>query len=273
MPPFRDPPSVHFDAIANFRDMGGHTTRDGARVAAGRLFRSGHLAHATSADLGRLDELGLRRILDFRTLADIEVEGSDRLPRTAKYTRLPMPDLAKTENLRTIIQGTKPERLQEMFGDGKAAAMMVQSAASLVRDRREPYGHFLAELANSDSLPALFHCSAGKDRAGWAGSVVLLTLGVGEDQVVEQYLLSNRALDAIRERLQSGPDGDESSLSEKRRQTWGSIMRPFLEVRREYIEASFKAIQEHWGSFDRYLIEGLGITEQQREQLREGLLE
>jgi protein-tyrosine phosphatase len=50
-------------------------------------------------------------------------------------------------------------------------------------------------------------------------------------------------------------------------------MRPFLEVRREYIEASFKAIQEHWGSFDRYLIEGLGITEQQREQLREGLLE
>ena len=184
-----------------------------------------------------------------------------------------MPDLAQAENLRTIIQGTKPEWLQEMFGDGKAAAMMVQSAASLVRDRREAYRYFLAELANSDSLPALFHCSAGKDRAGWAGSVVLLTLGVGEDQVVEQYLLSNRALDAIRERLQSGPDADESSSSEKRRQAWGSIMRPFLEVRREYIEASFKAIQENWGSFDRYRIEGLGITEQQREQLREGLLE
>ena len=80
MPPFRDSPSLKFDAVANFRDMGGHTTRDGARVAAGRLFRSGHLAYATSADLSRLAELDLRKIFDFRNLADIEAEGSDRLP-------------------------------------------------------------------------------------------------------------------------------------------------------------------------------------------------
>jgi len=251
--------------------MGGHTTRDGARVAVGRLFRSGHLAHATSADLSRLAELDLRKIFDFRNLADIEAEGSDRLPGSAEHTRLPMPDPAKDEDLRTIIQGTKPEGLQKVFGDGKAAAMMVQFAATLVRDRREPYRQFLAELATSNSLPALFHCSAGKDRAGWAGSLVLLTLGADADQVVQQYLLSNRAMDALRERIES--DDRDSGLTEKQRQAWGSLMLPFLEVRREYIAASFKAIQEGWGSFDRYLMEGLGITQEQREQLRQGLLE
>ena len=74
MPPFRDPPALVFDRIANFRDLGGHTTRDGARVRSGRLFRSGHLAHASDADVMRLAGLGLRRVFDFRTLADIETD-------------------------------------------------------------------------------------------------------------------------------------------------------------------------------------------------------
>ncbi len=269
MPPFREPPVVEFDAIVNFRDMGGHTTRDGARVAMGRLFRSGHLADATDADVAKLRDLGLRRVFDFRNLADIEVEGPDVLPDITAHCRLPMPDPAKSEDLRSMIQEAKPGQLKEMFGDGKAAAMMAQHAAELVRERLEPYRLFLTELASSDSLPALFHCSAGKDRAGWAGTLVLLTLGVDEEQVVEQYLLSNRAVDDIREHLRAQAEGSPSQQGEM----WGDLMRPFLEVRREYIEASFAAMQEGWGGFDRYLHDGLGVTEQQRGQLKELMLE
>jgi protein-tyrosine phosphatase len=173
-----------------------------------------------------------------------------------------MPDPARDEDLRILISEMAPDGMEATFGDGKAAAMMVQSAAGLVRERREPYRIFLAELARDDFEPALFHCSAGKDRAGWAGSVVLLALGVEEEQVVEQYLLSNRNIDGIRERLQGGDDAN-----------WVSLLAPFLEVRREYIESSFEAVRAGWGSFDRYLHEGLGITAGQRKQLRESLLE
>jgi protein-tyrosine phosphatase len=120
----------------------------------------------------------------------------------------------------------------------------------------------LSELSKGGSQPALFHCSAGKDRAGWAGSVVLLALGVEEDQVVEQYLLSNQNIEAIRRRFEQ--PGQRS---------WVGLMAPFMEVRREYIAASFTAMHAEWGSFDRYLHEGLGITQEQRSALRESLLE
>lgn len=267
MPPFREPHALEFEAVANFRDLGGHTTRDGARVARGRLFRSGHLGHATEGDVERLEGLGLRRVFDFRNLVDIEAEGADVLPAATEHHRLPMPDPAKGENLRSIIEQTTPEEMRAMFGDGKAAAMMADSAASLVRERREPYREFLTVLSTAGSIPALFHCSAGKDRAGWAGTLVLLTLGVDEEQVVEQYLLSNRAIDHIRERVTTSAPGTPP------RKNWGKLMLPFLEVRREYIQASFDAMHADWGSFDAYLYEGLGITEAQRESLRELMLE
>ena len=139
---------------------------------------------------------------------------------------------------------------------------MIESAAGLVRERREPYGVFLRALAEPSGLPGLFHCSAGKDRAGWAGSVVLLTLGVPEDQVIEQYLLSNRSAEQIVE-----------SQKSHGREIWGEVLRPLLEVRIEYIEASFTAVREEWGDFEGYLEKGLSISEAQRDAIRKNLLD
>jgi protein-tyrosine phosphatase len=262
LPPFRAPHPTRFERIANFRDLGGHTTRDGARVRHGRLFRSGHLAHATDADLELLAALGIQRVFDFRNPADIDADGNDRLPEGTRHHRLPMPNPAPARDLRSLIQSAQPDEMEALFGNGRAEAMMADSAAELVHERSDVYTEFMAELAGPEALPALFHCSAGKDRAGWAGSLVLLALGVDEDQVVEQYLLSNRNLKGIRKRL----DGDRNA-------SWGEYLRPFLEVRVEYIRSSFAAVQQKWGSFDRYLVEGLSITDEQRARLRESLLE
>ncbi|MBW2273129.1 MAG: tyrosine-protein phosphatase [Deltaproteobacteria bacterium] len=265
MPPFREPPTQRFERVANFRDLGGHTTREGRRVPSGRLFRSGHLGHASDDDVEQLASLGLRRVFDFRTLADIEHDGPDRLPPSVEHLRLPMPDPAGGQDLRSLIQESGPDVIQEMFGNGRAAEWMRRSAAGLVRERREPYAEFLTELARPGSVPALFHCSAGKDRAGWAGSLVLLTLGVEEEQVVEQYLLSNRETERIRERLRSAAVADAEKFSD--------LLEPLLAVHPDYIDASFRAMHEDWGDFDRYLHEGLGISEEQRGQLQASLLE
>ncbi len=261
MPPFREPPCLTFDRVANFRDLGGHTTRRGSRVRSGLLYRSGHLAHASDADVLRVEQLGLRCVFDFRTLRDIEIDGADRLPASTRHVRLPMPDPAAGEDIRSLVRGKDRQEMLETFGEGRAALMMVRSAAGLVRERREPYSEFLAQLAGEDS-PALFHCSAGKDRAGWAGSLVLLALGVDEEQVVDQYLLSNRETERIRERFET----------EETRE-WADLLRPLVEVRREYIESSFEAVREDWGTFERYLHEGLGFGQDQRDLLCERLLE
>lgn len=256
--PFREPPKQRFERVANFRDMGGHTTRDGRNVKPGRLFRSGHLARASAADSKLLHDLGLQLILDLRTLSDIELEGADRVPGGAGYVRLPMPDPAKPLDIRAMLEESGPEVIEEVFGDGRAAEMMRNTSAALVRERIEPYSAFLGHLSREQAVPALFHCSAGKDRAGWAGTIVLLAVGVEEDEVIEQYLLSNREVDRIRKRLAG---------------EWSESLRPLLEVRVEYLQSSFEVMHEDWGDFDHYLHEALGITEQQREQLRKNLLD
>lgn len=260
---WRIPTEHRFEKVANFRDLGGHTTRDGRRVARGRLLRSGHLGHASETDLAILARYGLRRVFDFRTASDIALEGADRLPSGATNVQLPMPDPARGADIRRLMTEHAPEELPEIFGHGRAEAMMRASAAGLVRERREPYAQFLRGLAHPEACPALFHCSAGKDRAGWAGSVALLALGVPEDQVVEQYLLSNRAAEEILARSRQNGHG-----------TWShEVFAPLIGVRAEYIEASFEAVREDWGDFDGYLHRGLGISEAEREAIRRNLLE
>ena len=90
MTDFRAPSPLQFEKIANFRDMGGHTTHDGRRLAPGRLLRAGHLAHATDDDVALLEPFGLKRVFDFRTAKDIEQEGADRLTSQAESILLNM---------------------------------------------------------------------------------------------------------------------------------------------------------------------------------------
>jgi protein-tyrosine phosphatase len=260
--PFREPPRHSFERVANFRDLGGHTTSGGRRVRHGRLYRSGHLGHCSDADVALLAEIGLRVVFDFRTQGDIEKDGTDRLPDGTAHRQLPMPDPAASEDLRGIFREAGPDGLERVFGNGGAEGFMIRSAASLVTERKAAYATFIEELTRPESFPALFHCSAGKDRAGWAGSVVLLALGVDEADVIEQYLLSNRDLEHNRERLRSDQTVE-----------WGELLLPLLEVRLEYVEASFAALHREWGSFDAYFHAGLGISDAQRARLAENLLE
>ena len=135
--------------------------------------------------------------------------------------------------------------------------------AGLVRERREPYSLFLKALAEPTHLPALFHCSAGKDRAGWAASSLLLALGVVREHVFDHYLLSNETFDANRQNL-GLPQADPEVLE---------LVRPLTKVRAEYLEASIRTAEEHWGSLDGYFHEGLGLSDEALEQLRTNWLE
>jgi len=92
--------------------------------------------------------------------------------------------------------------------------------------------------------------------------VLLFSLEVPEEEVIEQYLLSNRAADEIMARNAT-----------HERETWTEILRPLLEVRREYIEASLEAVYTDWGSFEGYLEKGLGISERQRISIQRNLLD
>lgn len=255
--------STQIRTISNFRDVGGGTARDGRRVRRGRLFRSGHLGGASAEDLARLGGLGIRTVIDFRGAQDEDADGPGRLPPGARRVRIPMSDPASGGDIRELLYRSDAAGLERVLGGGGAERMMCRAAAGLVTERCAEFGALLRCLAAEHPLPALMHCSAGKDRTGWAASLVLLVLGVDEEEVIEHYLLSNHYRREENEQLLANPrDGLDPE--------W---IRPFLEVRAVYARASLDAAREEFGSFDAYVEKGLGVDAQLVERLRAALLE
>ena len=250
--------------VRNFRDIGGLLTETGARVRTGRVYRAGHLANATDADLRTLEQLEIGVVIDFRGPSDIADEGEDRLPPGAHLVAIPMFDPARGADIRTLLYEGPPELVAETFGEGRAFEAMARGAASLVTDttRVEQYGQMLRTIIEA-GRPTIIHCSAGKDRTGWAASLMLLALGVPEQAVIDHYLESNlhrrEQADRLAQFTSAGIDP--------------SILEPFFGVSEEYKRAALLALEERWGGIDAYLHDGLRITDAEISRFRAEMLE
>lgn len=245
--------------VLNFREMGGLRAADGT-VRHGQLLRSGHLATATDDDVAALGSLGLHSIVDFRQDVDRRGDGGhDRVPEGVELIELPVADPAGVgKEIREVLMSGDAERISARYGNGRAAQEALDNAVGLAvePDAHATFGAFLAHVVASDG-PVLWHCSAGKDRAGWAATVLGMALGVDDDQLVEHYLLSNihRPVEGRLDHYRSlGVDVE--------------IMIPFLRVDESYLRASLAAVDEGWPSREAYLSEALGVGPAEIDLLR-----
>ncbi len=248
-----------FEGVENFRELGGLPTTDGRTVRSGSLFRSGHLGAATDGDLALLRTFGVAVIVDFRNDEDLAADGLDRVPDGVRHVRAPIGDDAgRTSSIRSMI--ADGGSLEELLGDGRARQMVIDGyrRTAVAAWCVEAYSTFVEELNAHAGSPVLWHCSAGKDRAGWAGCVVALALGVERDAMIDNYLESN-----VHRKV------DEVLAQYGRRGVDAELLRPFMEVRAEYVEASIAAAEGEWGSLDAYLRDGLGLTDTARAQLQD----
>ncbi|MFE5539911.1 tyrosine-protein phosphatase [Streptomyces sp. NPDC056492] len=258
-------PEPELAGVRNFRDVGGLPTTDGRRVKPGKLFRSGHLAHATETDAEFLASLGLHTIFDFRNNADHDLEGPDVELPGVRNVNIPLSDPADGREFWTMVREGDVEQLRGLLGDGKAAARMAGSYRTMIEKRTAEHGRVLHALAE-DGVPALMHCAAGKDRAGLSIAVTLLALGVGREAIVADYLESNAP--HRRYRVRRGSDAPEARSPEVM-----ELLSPLFDARAEYLASAFDAIDGHWGGLDRYLAEGLGLTPETLDRLRDRLLD
>ncbi|MFE6843440.1 tyrosine-protein phosphatase [Streptomyces sp. NPDC057686] len=265
-PPRTEPvPEPELAGVRNFRDVGGLPTTDGRRVKPGKLFRSGHLAHATETDAEFLASLGLHTIFDFRNGADHALEGLDVELPGVRNVNIPLSDPADGKEFWKMVRGGDLEQLRGILGEGKAAARMTNSYRSMVEHRTAEHGRVVHALAE-DSIPALMHCAAGKDRAGLSIAVTLLALGVEREAIVADYLESNAPHRRYRvRRTGETPEARSPEVME--------LLAPLFDARAEYLTAAFDTIDQHWGGVDRYLAEGLGLTPETLDRLREQLLD
>jgi protein-tyrosine phosphatase len=237
----------------NFRDLGGYATADGRRVKWGRLYRSGSMAGFSDAAYARLTALGLRSICDLRTTAERETQPVDwrRVPDLSYWAR--DYDLSFGD-LRAVLASELPT------GE-RARAGMAAAYRELPFEQAPAYAELFRRLAAGD-LPLVFNCSAGKDRTGVAAALILRVLGVPEETIVEDYLLSNSAYD----RSVSVANSQLSELG-------AEIVQAVLGVDASYIRAALTAVQEAHGSVAGYLDARLGVGEPDLGRIREHLLE
>ncbi|MGW4275972.1 tyrosine-protein phosphatase [Streptomyces seoulensis] len=251
--------------VRNFRDVGGLPTVDGRRVRHGVLFRSGHLAHATAEDAVFLASLGLHTIFDFRNAADRRLEGPDVELPGVRNVNLPLSDPADGAEFWKMVRDGDLDQLRAILADGKGADRMIASYRTIVKERTGEHARVLHALAE-DSVPALMHCAAGKDRAGLSIAVTLLALGVERDAIVADYLESN----AKHRRYKVRRSGASASAYSPEVM---ELLSPLFDARAEYLTAALETVEETWGGVDAYLEQGLGLAPATRERLRARLLD
>lgn len=251
--------------VRNFRDLGGTPTADGRRVRPGVLFRSGHLAHATEEDAAFLGTLGLHTVFDFRNSADQALEGADVALPGVRNVNIPLSDPAEGAEFWVMVRDGELEQLRSVLADGQAANRMISSYRAMVRQRTEEHSRVLHALAE-DSVPALMHCAAGKDRAGLSVAVTLMALGVEREEIERDYLLSNSPHHRYKvRRSEKSQAGMAPEVME--------LLAPLFDARSSYLAAAFGTIEETWGGVESYLTEGLKLSAATRERLRARLLE
>jgi protein-tyrosine phosphatase len=169
---------IPFEAVTNFRDLGGYRTRSGQRVRWGRVFRSDALHGMTEADLATYNDLGLRAVYDLRG----EVEVAEQ-PNPMPSRSLPILTRPAGDGTPTGFEGTTTDD-----GERVLAAIYIGSIDhSAVR-----IGELFSALTEPDGLPAVFHCHAGKDRTGLVSALLLEALGVPRETILDDYELTAR---------------------------------------------------------------------------------
>ena len=247
----------------NSRDMGGYKTADGRTVKWGVLFRSDSLANLDDADLAYLENLQLSAITDFRSDSE-RAQAPDRLPQQS-------PAIA----YRTLAINNPAVDVAEL-GKKFFSGQLSQDELLALTDRTgyindadisHMWGQWVRELAQPGALPQLFHCTAGKDRTGFAAAMVLLTLGVPRDQVMQDFLLSNEYL---AEKIATNV---EKIQAHSATDVDAEVLRQVLGVTPTSLEGAFEAMEARYGSIDAYIEQGLGIDNTTRLELQALLLE
>jgi protein-tyrosine phosphatase len=243
---------IPLEAGFNFRDLGGHETTGGRRVRAGVLYRADTLHRLTAADLDVLRGLGLRTVVDLRTRTELERFGRAGLTDDeVAHHHLPMIDEVRSPEAR--IREDVPTPLER----GEFYLRMLEQGGSAVAES-------LRVLAGPGALPAVFHCTAGKDRTGVLAAVVLGQLGVPDDAIAEDYAVTEESVEATRAWLEANDRGWAATQASYPTWIW--------EAPAETMLAFLARVREDHGSITDLLL-GLGLTPATLDALAVALLE
>jgi protein-tyrosine phosphatase len=242
------PRSLGLTGASNFRDLGGYAGLDGRTVRWRRLFRSDHLAGLTSQDHAAVSALGVTRAFDFRGVAEraavpYAVPGVDSHSLAIEPTLL--------HHMQDRLRAGHPLNEPDMVG------LMQDTYRAFVHHNSPRFAELFSHLLAADT-PLVFHCTAGKDRTGFAAALILLALGVPRPVVMQDYLLTNTLF-----RVPSA------------QQNWAppEALAVLWRVQADFLDSALHAVEADYGDVPRYLETALGVGAPEQARLERLYLE
>ncbi|MCH8225640.1 MAG: tyrosine-protein phosphatase [Chloroflexi bacterium] len=232
----------------NFRDLGGYTTKEGRKVRWRKLFRSDGIHSMTAEDVEQVyGKLGVITRIDLRTEREIERSGpGPALPHSVQFHHVP------------FIQW----QTGTATGKEDPIARNRDMYLRIIRESGGQLAKAVNTLAADEGLPAVFHCSAGKDRAGICAAMVLGLLGVDEETIMEDYFLTIKNVDAIMQRIGALPGNEHMQ----------KIAPEFFHPQPKAMEAVLTELREVHGGVENY-VKTHGVSDGTLERLRRSLLQ
>lgn len=251
-----------FNKAHNFRDLGGYLTEDGRSLKWGKLYRSDKLSRLTDDDQRFLERLGIRKVVDFRSDEEREESPHSLLDQTQIIVR-PMPvsvDAAQVEQISRHL-------MQQDATPDEMARYLIEANREMVERFTGVFRDWLGMLMEDEHYPMVFHCTAGKDRTGFAAAMIMTALGVPRNTVMEDYLATNHF---TQNRIEQAVRylGEHSM-----HQVNADVVRTLFGVQARFLEEAFIAIEEHYQTVDKYLEIGLGLGAPEIAELQRQLLE
>lgn len=265
------------DGMNNFRDMGGYRTADGHYVRWGKLYRSDHIYNATPKGIAYLKGLGIHTIIDYRSMNErVKYPNKVITPDVKTYCLDPSAHTAELAAQFTSSRDSEDENLVKKIIAQKENGSLVNRYDIVMEQyhnfackeqSKEAFGQMLRIAADPKASAIVQHCRGGKDRTGFGTMVLLGILGVGKEDLVADYMLTyhNRVA------------RNQVKMDIYRRFTQDPVVLDYLysliDTRPEFIEASYDAVMEEYGSFEEYARKELAISGEDLLQLRENYLE
>ena len=241
--------SLAFAGASNFRDLGGYAGHGGRVVKWRHLFRSDHLAGLTPQDQALLAELGVARAIDFRGRAESAAHAY-ALPGVAYHHLAIEP---------TVVQrALELQRTGHRLTAQDAVGLMQETYRGFVHDNAPRFAELFRLLLDGSNAPLVFHCTAGKDRTGFAAALILLALGVPRGVVMQDYLLTNS--------LYRRPEGMGSHAPE-------DVIAVLWRVQEEFLDAALHRVDNDFGGLQAYLADVLGVDAAARRELERRYLQ
>jgi protein-tyrosine phosphatase len=262
---------VHLKGTSNTRDIGGYETSDGRTLRWRQIIRSDNLSRLTTKDFQKLEEMGLKTVIDLRTERENEqgpTKWRGENPPNFYHFPIGRADNDWFNKQRKMLKSNR-------FTERQSMEHMVNGYRMIADEGLPSYQELMTLVLDESNWPVLIHCNAGKDRAGIATMLILEALGVDRETIMEDFLLTNKV----------SRTEEKAGILSKERKNYGSrpgsgmgggrgpspnAWFPIVGVAPEMLEAFYSEADEQYGSIDALLTE-IGVDQEARTELAASL--